>query len=101
MPHYTCLWEFRVATARRAEFARVYGPRGDWAALFHRASGYLGTLLLHDVADPERFVTIDRWRSEADFRAFKATFAHEYADLDVRCEHLTLAESPLGSFEEA
>ena len=90
MPHYTYLWEFRVAPERREEFARVYGPQGDWAVLFRRASGYLGTLLLHDAADPERFVTVDRWDREADFRAFKATFAHEYASLDARCEHLTL-----------
>jgi heme-degrading monooxygenase HmoA len=97
MPHYTYLWEFRVAAGQREEFVRVYGPEGDWAALFRRAGGYLGTLLLHDGADAERFVTVDRWQSEADFRAFKATFARQYAALDARCD----AETSLGSFEEA
>ena len=101
MPHYTYLWDFRVDAGRREEFVRVYGPQGEWAALFGRAKGYLGTLLLHDAADPQRFVTVDRWQSEADFRNFKAAFAHEYAALDARCEPLTLAETELGSFEEA
>ena len=98
---YTYVWEFTVAAEQRAEFERVYGPHGDWAQLFRRAPGYLGTLLLRDLTDPRRFVTVDRWQSESDHRAFRAAFALEYAALDARCEHLTTAEVPLGSFDEA
>jgi heme-degrading monooxygenase HmoA len=101
MTAYTYLWEFTVAAEQRAEFAHCYGQAGPWVALFRRAAGYRGTLLLHDEARPERFLTVDRWESEAAYRAFLAAFAREYAELDARCASLTRAESPLGNFREA
>jgi heme-degrading monooxygenase HmoA len=98
---YTYLWEFLIERTRREEFERHYGPNGTWVTLFRRSAGYRGTLLLRDRLDPLRFVTVDRWESEAAYRAFRAEHAAEYADLDARCEHLTLRETSLGEFEEA
>jgi heme-degrading monooxygenase HmoA len=100
MARYTYLWEFLVDPEHAAEFAHQYGPAGAWVDLFRRAPGYLETLLLRDRADPQRFVTIDRWASAQAHAAFRASFAREYAALDARCAHLTLRESPLGDFEE-
>jgi hypothetical protein len=48
---YVSLWEFRVNSGFVSEFKKAYGPDGDWARLFHRAGGYLGTELLRDRDD--------------------------------------------------
>ena len=100
MSHYTYLWEFRTSAEHRAEFERHYGAEGTWVALFRRATGFLGTTLLRDRADALKFVTIDRWRSAADYESFRERFGAEYAALDALCEGLTLSETLLGRFEE-
>jgi hypothetical protein len=45
---YVSLCEFRVNTGFVFEFEKAYGPDGDWARLFRRGDGYLGTELLRD-----------------------------------------------------
>ena len=81
--------EFSVRESRRAEFESCYGPAGDWARLFSQAPGFIGTELLRDRADPLRHVTIDRWASIEDWRAFRARFAAEYQRLRPRSATLT------------
>ena len=98
--HYTYVWEFEVAAGRREEFLRCYGPDGDWARLFRRAPGYLGTRLLADTARPDRFLTIDRWRSAQEHDDFKRRFRSEYEALDRACEKLTVHEASLGAYWE-
>ena len=51
-----------------------------------------------DRADPLRYVTIDRWASIEDWRAFRARFAAEYERLDHASETLTAREAPLGEY---
>jgi heme-degrading monooxygenase HmoA len=97
---YTYVWEFTVDERARTEFEREYGPGGRWVALFRSAAGYLESLLLRDDAVPGRYLTVDRWQSEAAYRAFRADFAAQYAALDRDCERLTQAERALGSFTE-
>jgi heme-degrading monooxygenase HmoA len=96
---YAIVWELRPRPGREEEFERAYGPEGDWARLFRRAEGYLGTELLRDPAGPGRYLTIDRWASRAAFAAFKRAHGAEYEALDRACEGLTERESSLGSFE--
>jgi len=98
-PHVR-LWQFRVAPERRAEFERRYGAGGDWAALFARADGWLGTELLADAAEPGRYMTFDRWESAAAWEAFRARFSEEYEALDRACEGLAEAEEMIGAFDE-
>ena len=93
------LWAFEVAAERARDFERVYGPDGDWARLFARAPGYLGTELLKDTLRSGRYLTIDRWSSAAAFDAFKQEWKAEYDALDRACEALTASETPLGAFE--
>lgn len=95
---YVRLWRFVTSDDRREAFLAAYGPEGDWAELFRRASGYRGTELLQSTADPTVFVTIDRWDCEADWSAFLKRHADAYAALDVRCEHLTTAEDEIGAW---
>jgi heme-degrading monooxygenase HmoA len=90
------IWRFRVRPEMATEFARAYGPRGDWVHLFERAPGYAGTELLKLHGEPATWLTIDRWQSEAHYAHAKASLADEYATLDRRCEAYTYDETWLG-----
>ena len=46
MSMYVILWRFRPVVGQESEFERAYGPSGEWARLFRRDEGYLGTELL-------------------------------------------------------
>ena len=87
---------WNVPTEHVVAFRAAYGSDGDWARLFARADGYLGTELLFDGV---RHLTIDRWRTRADFEAFKARYSAEYEALDARCDALTGSETRLGAFD--
>ena len=95
---HVLLWRFRVRNGAEAEFEVAYGPDGDWARLFARGEGYLGTELLRDATDPRRYLTIDRWTDAGAFARFREAFADEYAQLDARCDVLTEEEVPLGGW---
>ncbi|MBL8542576.1 MAG: antibiotic biosynthesis monooxygenase [Hyphomonadaceae bacterium] len=95
---YVILWSYEVAPEHERAFIAAYGPEGDWARLFATAAGFLGVDLYRDGA---RFLTIDRWQSEAAFQAFQAARGAEYQALDARCDALTLAETRLGAFVTA
>ena len=95
------VWEFVVKEESIPAFRRVYGPSGDWAALFRQYPGFEGTTLLQDEARPERFFTIDRWKDAADFHRMKQQSRPEYSRLDEECRSLTLSEREIGLFEEA
>ena len=95
---YLYAWEFLAAPGKAAEFKRVYGPEGDWVQLFRRAAGYIRSELYQDAANPQRFVTVDYWESEAACQEFRRRYAHEFEDLDVRCEEFTVKEREIGRF---
>ena len=99
---YVILWRFRPVVGQESGFERAYGPLGEWARLFRRAPGYLGTeLLLRRVeGDASReYLTLDRWASRAAYEAFRASRSGEYRQLDLRSEGLTEEETFLGAFE--
>lgn len=98
---YVILWEFHVKPGRCEQFSAIYSPHGEWAQLFAQAPGYLGTELLESTEDATRFVTIDRWTREEDFKSFQESYRNPYAALDQLCEDLTLSERTLGTFTEA
>ena len=95
------LWSFRVRREHEAEFARVYGPRGEWAQLFSKGKGYRGTELLRDAPETQRYVTVDSWDSINDLALFKEQHHDAYAALDRRCEAFTEYEELIGKFEVA
>lgn len=82
-----------------AEFARVYGPQGEWAQLFAKSKGYHGTELLRDASETRRYVTVDSWDSLDDLALFKERHHEAYTALDRRCEALTEHEERIGNFE--
>ncbi len=93
------VWEFIVKLECIERFRTAYGPGGDWAVLFQQHAGYARTTLLQDMANAQRFLTIDEWRDEASWRHMHQEGQVEYARLDARLGDLTLSERELGVFE--
>src|SRR5207302_442607 len=54
---------FRYDVREPEAFEGVYGPNGEWARFFRQGAGYIGTELLRDVEEFDRYVVIDRWES--------------------------------------
>lgn len=98
MDSYAYVWEFLVRPEKAMLFERLYGPEGDWVALFRRAEGYIDTLLLKDRDVPSRYVTVDRWESEGAYQRFRKAFADDYRALDERAQELTVRERSLGVY---
>ncbi len=95
---YYILWRYRVRPEHAAAFEAAYGPRGAWARLFQRSSGFLGTELLCDAASPGVYLTIDRWRTQHDYDAVLREHIDEYTRLNRDCAMLTLSEERIGGF---
>lgn len=90
------IWHYEVNPAHAEAFEAAYGPEGDWARLFARGDGFLGVELLRGEGDS--WLTIDRWRSEADFEAFQAAYRSDYEALDRRTQPWTRDERRIGRF---
>lgn len=96
---YAYIWEFSVKEGCESQFEQRYGPEGDWAQLFRRSTGYLGTELHRDIAVTGRYVTVDHWISKLACDAFREAWADDFHALDEACETLTTDEKLLGSFD--
>jgi heme-degrading monooxygenase HmoA len=94
------IWKFRPPEDRVSEFAAAYGSDGAWPKLFARGEGYLGTELLGPSEGEGWWLTIDRWRSAADFGAFQREYGDEYRTLDAELEGLVGEEQLVGAFED-
>jgi heme-degrading monooxygenase HmoA len=78
MTMYVILWRFRPLEGQESEFERAYGPSGEWALLFGRDDGYLGTELLRRSEDSREYLTLDRWVSRAAYETFHSRFSSVY-----------------------
>jgi heme-degrading monooxygenase HmoA len=95
---FVVVWRFEVAEENVQGFEAAYGPGGAWAQLFGASPNHLGTELLRDAFIPGGYLTIDRWASEEDFRAFRKDHDQEYENLDRACDPLTKSEARIGAF---
>jgi hypothetical protein len=95
------LWEYTVKAGSVEQFERTYGPEGEWAQLFQKSAAYRGTLLLRDPVQPLRFVTIDFWNSDLEYQRFKKEQSKQYAELDRKCDALTVEETFLGGYKRS
>ena len=86
------VWAYEVPGDRTEAFIAAYESDGAWGELFGRAAGFLGTEFYRDAAGADRFLTIDRWRDEQDWRLFLHTFGPAYESLDTQLEGLAVAE---------
>jgi heme-degrading monooxygenase HmoA len=89
------VWEYQVPDDRIETFAAAYAADGAWGKLFGRAVGFVGTELYRDAARPGRFLTIDRWQDEEDWRSFLNAFGPAYESLDAHLEGLADSERSL------
>ncbi len=95
---FVVVWQFEIADDKVVGFEAAYGPEGAWAKLFRTSPNYLGTELLRDAYIPGSYLTIDRWESEADFRAFRKQHDLEYEVLDRECDSLPSRETRIGAY---
>lgn len=95
---FVVVWRFEIAEDKIQAFEAAYGPDGAWARLFRSSPQYLGTELLRDAYVPGGYLTIDRWASEDDFRAFRKDHDLEYESLDRSCDDLTSRETRIGAY---
>jgi heme-degrading monooxygenase HmoA len=95
---FVVIWQFEIAEEKIAAFEAAYGPEGAWAQLFRTSPKYLGTELLRDAYVPFSYLTIDRWASEEDFRAFRKNHDPDYETLDRSCDSLTSRETRIGAY---
>jgi heme-degrading monooxygenase HmoA len=96
---YVVIWEFRAKPGFEKEFEQAYGPEGEWAQFFTRGDGFIKTDLLHDFEHSGRYLTLDYWRSQAEFEAFREQRRDEYETIDRRCVAFTEHEARVGSFD--
>jgi len=95
---FVVVWQFEIAEEKIPAFEAAYGPDGAWAQLFCSSPNYLGTELLRDAYVPGCYLTIDRWASEDDFRAFRKQNDRAYEALDRSCDDLTSRETRVGAY---
>ena len=93
------VWQFRARAGMEREFEGRYSSTGDWARLFARVEGYLGTTLMRNAADRRLYLVIDAWRDAESLASFKQAYGAEYDALDKECQALTEDEIDLGTFE--
>ena len=95
---FVVVWRFEIAEEKVAAFESAYGPEGNWAQLFRKSPEYLGTELLRDAYVAGSYLTIDRWKSEESFRAFRKDHDAAYEELDWVCDVLTQKETRVGAY---
>lgn len=90
---------FRYEARDAQEFERVYGPEGDWAQFFRQGNGYIGSELLRDLEEPERYLVIDRWETGEAYNAFLAEHEGEYLRRSEESRLHYVQELRFGTFE--
>jgi heme-degrading monooxygenase HmoA len=91
------IWRYEVLEEARPAFEATYGPTGAWAQLFARAEGFAGTELFK--AEDGSYLTLDVWRSRADYDRFMAEYAADYEALDRSTERWTASEHRIGEYQ--
>jgi heme-degrading monooxygenase HmoA len=97
---YFVIWEFIVKKGLEDKFESIYGNEGPWVSFFKKGTAYLSTLLIKDVTNERKYITIDRWQSKEDYEFFKKRNEEEYRIIDSQCEFLTDEEKLIGYFSD-
>ena len=93
---YVVIWEYEVRPEASTRFEAMYGPEGEWVALFRRYPGFIATELLRGEGD--RYLSIDRWESELAYEQFQRQAQGDYARIDALGDALTVAERRIGVY---
>jgi quinol monooxygenase YgiN len=89
---FVVVWQFQVRPGMVERFERVYGVDGNWVEFFRQDEAYIGTKLIRDLKAERTYLTLDFWRSEEAYEAFRAQHAAEYKAIDAECESMTESE---------
>ncbi|MGA8151064.1 MAG: antibiotic biosynthesis monooxygenase family protein [Terriglobales bacterium] len=95
---FVVIWEFKVRPDQEGSFERTYGVNGAWAQFFRKDEAYIGTELIRDLKEARTYLTLDFWRSQEAYDAFRARHAEEYGKIDKECESLTEGEREVGRY---
>ena len=96
------VWEFIARADKIKEFEDYYANSGPWAAMFRKNAGYHGSLLLRDMQNPRRFLTIDRWENASLHRTMRERFCTGVPGTwTAPVKYFTESERHNGVFEEA
>jgi heme-degrading monooxygenase HmoA len=90
---------FRYEVRDPETFEAAYGPEGDWAQFFRQGAGYIGTELLRDVEERDRYLVIDRWESAEAYNAFLSEHNEEYLRRADESRFHYVQELRFGTFE--
>ena len=90
---------FRYEVRDPAAFEQAYGQNGEWATFFNQGAGYIGTELLRDVEEPQRYLVIDRWDSAEAYNSFLAANQAEYLRHSDEARFHYLQELRFGTFQ--
>jgi heme-degrading monooxygenase HmoA len=90
---------FRYDARDPEEFEQAYGPDGEWARFFRQGAGFIGTELLRDLEEPDRYVVIDRWESIDAYNTFLSKHQAEYLRRGDESRFYYMQELRFGTFE--
>ena len=90
---------FRYEARDPEEFERAFGSNGEWAQFFRQGAGFIGTELLRDLEEPERYLVIDRWESAEAYNAFLEQHREEYLRRADETRLHYVQELRFGTFE--
>jgi heme-degrading monooxygenase HmoA len=90
---------FRYDVRDAETFPEVYGPDGEWAKFFRQGAGFIGTELLRDVEEEDRYIVIDRWESIDAYNGFISANQKEYLERSDESRMYYLQELRFGTFE--
>lgn len=92
-------YRYRVHPAQARAFEHAYGAEGPWSRLFAKYRGFRRTRLFRHKKETGVYICVDVWKSKADWDAFRAEAADDYARLDRELRMLYLEEHLIGYYE--
>ena len=98
---FVVIWEFKVRAGEGKRFESEYGHDGVWAQFFRQDEAYFGTELIRNLKAEHTYLTLDFWKSQEAYEAFRARHAAEYRTIDAECETMTENEREVGRYSRA
>jgi heme-degrading monooxygenase HmoA len=95
---FVVIWEFQVRLGQEERFEQVCGADGVWAQFFRQDEAYVGTDLIRGVKAERTYLTLDFWKSQEAYDAFRSRHAEEYKAIDTACESMTESEREVGRY---
>ncbi len=96
MIEFVC--EFVVKEPFRGQFELAFGPGGAWSKLYSRSPGFRGTTVLRDEKNPQRYLTIDLWETEAQREQLLVEHEGDLTEMRVTFVEWTESIVELGTF---